>query len=62
MRKVLRKYVGRTVVVQVDGDALRGTLQEVCDGALVLSYVEASNGQHVDGLSVVPFPVLVQVV
>lgn len=47
MRKVLRKYVGRTVVVQVDGDALRGTLQEVGDGALVLSYVEEIGRAHV---------------
>lgn len=62
MRRMLRAYTGRTVVVSVGGDTVRGTLQEVGRGALVLAGVEDARGGRIDGILVVPYPVVVQVV
>lgn len=62
VHRTLRPYRGRTVVVSVDGDSLRGTLQAVGRGAIVIGSVEWGDGGRIDGVVVIPLPTVVQVV
>lgn len=62
MHRTLRPYVGRTVVVSVDGEPLRGELQAVGRGAIIIANVQGDNGARVDGVVVIPLPTVVQVV
>jgi hypothetical protein len=63
MRRVLRDYVDRVVVVPVDGESVRGRLIRVRRDSIILASVEGADGASVDGLLIVPLPVaFVQVV
>lgn len=62
MFRILRPYTGRTVVVDVEGAPVRGVLHAVSKGAIIVSHVETEDGESVDGLLIIPLPVLVQVV
>lgn len=62
MRSTLKKFVGRIVVVSVDGAPLRGTLQQAGRDAVVLAGVEQEDGTPLDGFLVIPYPVTMQVV
>lgn len=62
MHRTLRPYVGRTVIVSIDGEPLRGTLQAVGRGAITITNAEGGDGARVDGIVVVPLPIVVQVV
>ena len=62
MHRTLRPYVGRTVVVNIDGESMRGILQSVARGAITIAHAEAADGGRIDGVVVVPLPVVVQVV
>ena len=62
MHRTLKPYTGRTVIVAVDGDPLRGTLKQVDRAAIVLDDVTQADGARVDGGVIVPLPTVVQVV
>lgn len=62
MRGILKGFIGRTVVVNVGGEPVRGRLSDVARDCIVIFDAEAA-GKPVDGVLVVSFPVdCVQVV
>lgn len=62
MHRTLRRYVGRTVVISIDGEPLRGTLTVVDRGAVIVANAEQADGTRIDGVVVIPLPCIVQVV
>lgn len=62
MYRSIRPYVGRTVVVNVDGEPLRGVLHSVGKDCMILTNAEGADGATLDGVIIVPLPTVVQVV